>query len=262
MRDDPDLCCGCHPRPEPVDDRGVALRLRGPDLLARRSSRRAWWTRPSQELDYVVDHGARVILMRPAPAWGYRGPRSFALPEFDPYWARVEEAGAARCPPRVRHRVRPLHERVGGVRAPRARPSPKPQPFSSGGRQLAPRHRGCRHVTDRPRHPAAPSRLRFALDRERRPAGCPISSTVSTSPTTRSRRIRGAAVGRPSSGTSGCTRSTRRIPVSWSSCSGADHVDLRIGLPARRGTGRPAVLRRRAASACPTRTFGRSWAAT
>jgi len=45
------------------------------------------------ELDWVLDRGARIILMRPAPAWGWRGPRSFALPEFDPFWARVQEAG-------------------------------------------------------------------------------------------------------------------------------------------------------------------------
>jgi predicted TIM-barrel fold metal-dependent hydrolase len=45
------------------------------------------------ELEFVLGHGARVILMRPAPAWGYRGPRSFALPEFDPFWKKVEEAG-------------------------------------------------------------------------------------------------------------------------------------------------------------------------
>jgi predicted TIM-barrel fold metal-dependent hydrolase len=31
--------------------------------------------------------------MRPAPAWGYQGPRSFALPEFDPYWERIQETG-------------------------------------------------------------------------------------------------------------------------------------------------------------------------
>jgi predicted TIM-barrel fold metal-dependent hydrolase len=31
--------------------------------------------------------------MRPSPAWGFRGPRSFALPEFDPYWSKVEDAG-------------------------------------------------------------------------------------------------------------------------------------------------------------------------
>jgi predicted TIM-barrel fold metal-dependent hydrolase len=49
--------------------------------------------RALEELDFVVAHGARAILMRPAPAWGYRGPRSFALPEFDPFWKRVQESG-------------------------------------------------------------------------------------------------------------------------------------------------------------------------
>ena len=49
--------------------------------------------RAMQELDFVVEHGARAILMRPAPAWGYRGPRSFALTEFDPFWKKVEESG-------------------------------------------------------------------------------------------------------------------------------------------------------------------------
>jgi predicted TIM-barrel fold metal-dependent hydrolase len=46
-----------------------------------------------EELEYVLENGAKIILMRPAPAWGYRGPRSFALPEFDPYWERVQESG-------------------------------------------------------------------------------------------------------------------------------------------------------------------------
>jgi predicted TIM-barrel fold metal-dependent hydrolase len=45
------------------------------------------------ELEWLLSEGARVVLMRPAPAWGYRGPRSFALPEFDPYWERVQESG-------------------------------------------------------------------------------------------------------------------------------------------------------------------------
>jgi predicted TIM-barrel fold metal-dependent hydrolase len=49
--------------------------------------------RAMQELDFAVEHGARAILMRPAPAWGYRGPRSFALAEFDPFWEKVEESG-------------------------------------------------------------------------------------------------------------------------------------------------------------------------
>lgn len=46
-----------------------------------------------EELEWLVGQGARVILMRPAPAWGYKGPRSFALPEFDPFWELVEESG-------------------------------------------------------------------------------------------------------------------------------------------------------------------------
>jgi predicted TIM-barrel fold metal-dependent hydrolase len=41
------------------------------------------------ELDWVVERGAKVVLIRPAPAWGYRGPRSPGLPEFDPFWERV-----------------------------------------------------------------------------------------------------------------------------------------------------------------------------
>jgi predicted TIM-barrel fold metal-dependent hydrolase len=45
-----------------------------------------------RELDWVLDHGARIVLIRPAPVWGFMGPRSPALPEFDPFWARVAEA--------------------------------------------------------------------------------------------------------------------------------------------------------------------------
>ena len=43
------------------------------------------------ELDWVVERGARAILVRPAPVPGYGGSRSFALPEFDPFWKRVVE---------------------------------------------------------------------------------------------------------------------------------------------------------------------------
>jgi predicted TIM-barrel fold metal-dependent hydrolase len=44
-----------------------------------------------EELDWVVANGAKVILVRPAPVPGFEGPRSFALPEFDPFWQRVVE---------------------------------------------------------------------------------------------------------------------------------------------------------------------------
>jgi predicted TIM-barrel fold metal-dependent hydrolase len=49
--------------------------------------------RAIEELDWVLERGARLILVRPAPVPGYRGPRSFALPEFDPFWQRVQDAG-------------------------------------------------------------------------------------------------------------------------------------------------------------------------
>jgi predicted TIM-barrel fold metal-dependent hydrolase len=45
--------------------------------------------RAVKELEWVLDHGARVITMRPGPAYG----RSPAHPHFDPFWARVNEAG-------------------------------------------------------------------------------------------------------------------------------------------------------------------------
>lgn len=47
--------------------------------------------RAIEELEWLVERGARVILIRPAPAYGYRGPRSFGLEEFDPFWKKVVE---------------------------------------------------------------------------------------------------------------------------------------------------------------------------
>jgi predicted TIM-barrel fold metal-dependent hydrolase len=46
-----------------------------------------------EELEWVLERGARAVLIRPAPVPGYRGSRSFGLPEFDPFWAKVQEAG-------------------------------------------------------------------------------------------------------------------------------------------------------------------------
>ena len=45
-----------------------------------------------EELDWVLERGAKIILVRPAPVPGINGPRSFALPEFDPFWERVQAA--------------------------------------------------------------------------------------------------------------------------------------------------------------------------
>jgi predicted TIM-barrel fold metal-dependent hydrolase len=48
--------------------------------------------RALEELEWVLERGARVVLIRPAPVPGFGGRRSMALPEFDPFWARVVEA--------------------------------------------------------------------------------------------------------------------------------------------------------------------------
>ena len=47
--------------------------------------------RAIEELEWVVERGARVVLIRPAPVPGLHGPRSFGLPEFDPFWEKVVE---------------------------------------------------------------------------------------------------------------------------------------------------------------------------
>jgi predicted TIM-barrel fold metal-dependent hydrolase len=48
--------------------------------------------RAIEELEWVLERGARVVLIRPAPVPGFMGSRSPALPEFDPFWARVAAA--------------------------------------------------------------------------------------------------------------------------------------------------------------------------
>ncbi len=45
-----------------------------------------------EELEWVVERGAKTVLIRPAPVPGYLGSRSFGYPEFDPFWQRVVEA--------------------------------------------------------------------------------------------------------------------------------------------------------------------------
>jgi predicted TIM-barrel fold metal-dependent hydrolase len=44
----------------------------------------------TKELDFVLDKGARLVSLRPGPAGG----RSPADPVWDPFWARLNEAGA------------------------------------------------------------------------------------------------------------------------------------------------------------------------
>jgi predicted TIM-barrel fold metal-dependent hydrolase len=43
------------------------------------------------ELELIADRGAKIFLIRVAPVPTWKGRRSFALPEFDPFWERVQE---------------------------------------------------------------------------------------------------------------------------------------------------------------------------
>ena len=46
-----------------------------------------------EELEWALERGARLVVMRPAAAWTASGPKSPTDPIFDAYWARVNEAG-------------------------------------------------------------------------------------------------------------------------------------------------------------------------
>lgn len=44
-----------------------------------------------REVDFLHEAGATSVLIRPAPVAGLRGSRSHGLPEFDPFWKRIED---------------------------------------------------------------------------------------------------------------------------------------------------------------------------
>jgi predicted TIM-barrel fold metal-dependent hydrolase len=43
-----------------------------------------------EELQYIDERGAKIFLIRVAPVPTWKGRRSFALPEFDPFWEEVQ----------------------------------------------------------------------------------------------------------------------------------------------------------------------------
>jgi predicted TIM-barrel fold metal-dependent hydrolase len=45
-----------------------------------------------RELEYLVNNGAKAVLIKAAPVKGFKGWRSPALPEFDAFWKDVEDA--------------------------------------------------------------------------------------------------------------------------------------------------------------------------
>ncbi len=47
--------------------------------------------RALDELEFIADRGAKIFLIRVAPVPTWKGRKSFALPEFDPFWERVQD---------------------------------------------------------------------------------------------------------------------------------------------------------------------------
>jgi predicted TIM-barrel fold metal-dependent hydrolase len=45
------------------------------------------------ELEWAIGRGARIVVMRPSAVWTSDGPFTASDPRFDPFWARVQEAG-------------------------------------------------------------------------------------------------------------------------------------------------------------------------
>jgi predicted TIM-barrel fold metal-dependent hydrolase len=88
MKDDPEqLYANLHAFNEWLDEEwGFAWqgRIYAAPLLSLREPERA-----VAELDWALAKGARVVALRPGPAFG----RSPADPLFDPFWARIDEAG-------------------------------------------------------------------------------------------------------------------------------------------------------------------------
>ena len=54
--------------------------------------------RAVDELEWCIEHGARVVSIRNGPAFTPEGTRSPADPMFDPFWARVRDARRRRAP--------------------------------------------------------------------------------------------------------------------------------------------------------------------
>ena len=104
------------PRVQPLARRRLGLRLPGPHL--RRAVHHAARPRPGRwpRLDWVLD--ARRPRDRDAGrarSWHPSGGRSPGDPVYDPFWARLDEAGITVGVPLGRGGLRPLRRRLGRV---------------------------------------------------------------------------------------------------------------------------------------------------
>ncbi len=195
--------------------------------------------RAIEELEWVAERGARIILVRPAPVPGFRGPRSFALPEFDPFWELVQEKDVVVGMHASDSGYQRYVNEWEGVR------DDEFTPFAGGGAFAAivacrvPGHHRHGGLRDRPRalHPLPGPEDRSG--RERKRLGTPAARRHGRTPTrstpTCSRRTRW----RCSSATSSCTRSTRTTRWACASVIGVDNVLFGSDFPHPEGMADP-----------------------
>ena len=93
-----------------------------------------------EELEWVVERGARVVLIRPAPVPGYRGPAVVRPARVRPVLGEGRRARRPRRHALVRQRLRALRQRLDGQRQRDAAvPAPGvPDAVGSGGRSRTP----------------------------------------------------------------------------------------------------------------------------
>ena len=203
MRDDPDLCADVihafnewmvEEFPFFYEGRIVATPYITPGLVDRAVA----------ELEWVIERGAKAVLMRPGPAWGYRGPRSFGLKEFDPFWRLIEESGVVP----ILHVSDSGYDRYynewQGVEAEMSHFG-EPEPFLMSMLFHPPTDRGHGDVADLPWHLLALPRGRASPASKPAAAGFPGCSPISTSCRRGSRRSTRTCRPTRSSATSTCS---------------------------------------------------------
>ena len=247
------------PRLQPVARRGLALRLRGPHPHRRPTSRSPTPTGRSRSSSGRSTPGARMIVMRPAAPTTDTGRCSPFDARFDPFWARVDEAGHHRRRPR--RRQRPVVQRLRGRRLRRQlplrwlRPDDQELPHRGGDPRLPPLDDAGRALQEVP-EPAD----RVGRERRRVPPRPVPQAPLAGQEDARAGSARTRSTS--SAGTSGSTRSGRTTSTPWSSLMGADRVIFGSDWPHIEGLAHPldyvpetkALSHRRTAGSCSTTT--------
>ena len=198
------------PRVQPLDGRGLGLRLPEPHL--RRPLHHPRRPRSAaRELQWALDRDARFVVMVGGPV-RHRAGALARRPDVRPVLAAGQRLRHHRLLPRRRQRLHQVPRRLGRERLHRGVPAKRVP-------QLWPRPTRCRTPSPTTWPAACSTGSRTCGSRPSRSArpGCSTCSRSSPRPSARPRTCSPRTPGRPSNGTSGCPRSMR---TSSPACSG------------------------------------------